>query len=220
MHTENSTAPTEENLQLGIVTMTPANIKKWIHLPDEVVTMGGEALLRYIYDELTYQIILKLAGLVVGDIKALDTSNSATAVGAAKITKAPSVTVIAEAFANLSDEATDCVIIMNKLTYASFMEAYAAANFSTDPFMGLPVLYSSVLPAYSTADTNAVYCIVGDLKGAQTNYPEGEGVVIKYNDLSRAKEDVVEVIGRQYVAHAVTAPFRFTNIAKPAAATT
>lgn len=220
VHVENSTAPTEENLQLGIVTMTPTNIKKWIHLPDEVIAMGGEALLRYIYDELTYQIVLKLAGLVVGDIKVLDTSNGATAVGAAKITKAPSVTVIAEAFANLSDEATDCVIIMNKLTYASFMEAYAAANFSIDPFMGLPVLYSSALPAYSTADTNAVYCIVGDLKGAQANYPEGEGVVIKYNDLSRAKEDVVEVIGRQYVAHAVTAPFRFTNIAKPAAATT
>lgn len=220
VHTEATTAPTEENLTLGIVTMIPANIKKWIHIPDEVIAMGGEPMLRYIYDELTYRIVLKLAELVVTDIAGLSTSNGATAVGAAKITKAPGLTVIPEAFANLSDEAQNPVIIMNKLTYAAFQEAYAAGNFAVDPFMGLPILYTSALPAYSTASTNDVYAIVGDLNGAQVNYPEGEGVVIKYNDLSRAKEDVVEVIGRQYAAHAVTAPFRFTNIAKPAAATT
>lgn len=220
VHTEASTAPTEENLTLGIVTMIPANIKKWIHIPDEVIAMGGEPMLRYIYDELTYRIDLKLAELIVTDIAGLSTSNGATAVGAAKITKAPGLTVIPEAFANLSDEAQNPVIMMHKLTYAAFQEAYAAANFAVDPFMGLPILYTSALPAYSTASTNDVYAIVGDLTGAHINYPEGEGVVIKYNDLSRAKEDVVEVIGRQYAAHAVTAPFRFTNIAKPAAATT
>lgn len=30
-HTEGTTAPTEESLQLGIVTMVPKNIKKWIN---------------------------------------------------------------------------------------------------------------------------------------------------------------------------------------------
>ena len=30
VHTEGSTAPTEESLTLGIVTMVPANVKKWI----------------------------------------------------------------------------------------------------------------------------------------------------------------------------------------------
>ena len=216
VHTEGTTAPTEEDLALGIVTMTPANIKKWIHITDEDVAMGGEAFVRYIYDELTYQITKKLAGLIVADIAALSTSNGATAPGAAKITVAPGLTTIATAFANLSDEAANPVVIMNKLTYASFQEAYAAGSFAVDPMMGLPVLFNNTLPAYSAASANAVYAIVGDLNGAQVNYPEGDGIVIKWDDLSEAEKDLVKVVGRQYCAHAVTAPFRFTNIAKPA----
>lgn len=216
MHAEGTTAPTEEDLALGIVTMTPANIKKWIHITDEDVAMGGEAFVRYIYDELTYQITKKLAGLIVADIAALSTSNGATAPGAAKITVAPGLTTIATAFANLSDEAANPVVIMNKLTYASFQEAYAAGSFAVDPMMGLPVLFNNTLPAYSAASANAVYAIVGDLNGAQVNYPEGDGIVIKWDDLSEAEKDLVKVVGRQYCAHAVTAPFRFTNIAKPA----
>ena len=220
VHTEGTSAPTEEDLALGIVTMTPANIKKWIHITDEDVTMGGEAFVRYIYEELAYQIAKKLAALVVADITGLNTSNQATSVGAARITAAPSLTVIAEAFANLSDEATDPVIIMNKLTYANFQAAYAAGSFAVDPFMGLKVLFNNSLPAYDTATGGTDdYCIVGDLKGAQINFPEGDGLVIKWDDLSEAEADLVKVVGRQYVAHAVTAPFRFTRIKKPSAGT-
>ena len=215
-HIEGTSAPTEEDLALGIVTMTPVNIKKWVHITDEDIAMGGEAFLRYIYDELTYQIVKKLAGLVVTDIASLSTSNGATAPGAAKITVAPGLTTIAQAFANLSDEADNPVVIMNKLTYANFQAAYAAGNFAVDPMMGLTVLFNNTLPAYDAASANAVYAIVGDLRGAQVNYPEGEGVVIKWDDLSESEKDLVKVVGRQYAAHAVTAPFRFTNIAKPA----
>ena len=219
-HTEGSTAPTEEALELGIVTMTPTNIKKWIHITDEDVTMGGEAFVRYIYEELTYQIMKKLAALVVTDITGLQTTNQATSVGAARITGAPSLNVIAEAIANLSDEATNPVIIMNKLTYANFEAANAAGNFNKDPYYGCRVIFNNTLPAYDTATGGTDdYCIVGDLRGAQVNYPEGEGVVIKWDDLSEAEKDLVKVVGRQYAAHAVTAPFRFTRIKKPSAAT-
>lgn len=219
VHTEGTSANSEESLLLGIVTMIPANIKKWIRLSDEAVAMGGEAFLRYIYDELTYQIVLKLAGLVVADIAGASTTNGATAVGVPKVNLAPAIGTVAQAFANLSDEAANPVVIMNKLTYANFYAAYAAGNFAVDPFMGFTVLYSSALPAYDTADTNAVYAIVGDLAGAQVNYPEGDDVVIKWDDLSEAEADLVKVVGRQYAAHAVTAPGRFVNITKPAAAT-
>lgn len=215
VHNEGSTAPTEESLTLGIVTMIPKNIKKWITISDEAVAMGGESFLRYVYDELTHQIVKKLADLVVGDISGLSTSDSATAVKAAKITSAPSITVIGQAIANLSDEATDPVIVMNKLTYAEFLSAQAAANFAMDPFYGLPVIFNNTLPAYSAASATNVYAFVGDLKGAQVNYPEGEGVVIKWDDLSLAEKDMVKVVGRQYAAHAATASGRFCNIAKP-----
>ena len=220
VHTEGTSAPSEESLVLGIVTMIPANIKKWIRISDEAVAMGGEAFLRYIYDELTYQIIKKLAAEVVNDIKGANTSHGPTAVGIPKVNAAPALGTIASAMGYLTDEATDNVVIINRLSWSAFKAAQYAGNFSVDPFEGLTVLFSDALPAYSSADDNAVYAIVGDLKGAQVNFPEGDGVVIKWDDLSEAEADLVKVVGRQYAAHAVTAPGRFVNITKPAAATT
>ena len=219
VHTEGTTAPTEESLSLGIVEMIPRNIKKWIRISDEAIAMGGETLVRYIYDELTYQILKKLTALVIGDIAGLSTSADADEVSGAKIKVAPGLTTVATAFANLSDEASDVVVIMNKLTYVEFKSAYASGNFAVDPFEGLPVLFTSALPAYTTASENDVYAIVGDLRGAQVNYPEGEGIVIKYDDTSEAEADLVKIVGRQYAAHAVTTDKAFCNITKPASGT-
>ena len=214
VHTEGADAPSEETLKLGIVTMVPASIKKWIRISDEAVAMGGEALVRYVYEEVTYQIVKKLADLVVNDIITAPTSATSVAACVAQITSAPTVTAIATAFANLSDEATDPVVIMNKLTYANFKSAAAAAGFAMDPFEGLPVLFNNSLKAYSAASSNEVYAIVGDLNGESVNYPEGDGIAIKYDDLSEAEADLVKIVGRQYAAHAVTACGRFCNIKK------
>ena len=219
VHTEGTSAPTEEALALGIVTMIPKNIKKWIHISDEAIAMGGETLVRYIYDELTYQIIKKLAALVVADVAGGATSATSSAASVAKITEAPSVVTFADAFANLSDEAKNPVIVMNKLTYANFVAAQAAGNFAFDPFRGMPVLFNNSLPAYDSASTNAVYAFVGDLSGVQVNYPEGDGIVIKYDDVTEAEADLVKIVGRQYVAHALTACGRFCVVAKPASTT-
>ena len=217
VHTEGTSAPTEEEITLGIVEMIPANIKKWITVSDEAVAMGGERLLRYIYDEITYQIVTKkLTDLVVADIAAAPTTATSTKASAAAITGAPGLTTVASAFANLSDEAQSPVVIMNKLTYANFKAAQAAGNFAVDPFEGLPVLFNNSLPAYDSASANAVYMIVGDLSGVQVNSPEGDNVVIKYDELSLAEKDLVKIVGRQYAAHAVTACGRFCNVKKGA----
>lgn len=215
-HGEGTTAPTEESLQLGIITMIPKNIKKWLRISDEAMTMGGEAFLRYVYDELTYQVVKKEASLVIADIAGASTSHSSTAVGIPKVTAAPGINTIATAAANLTEEARNTVIIMNRLSEVNFRAAYAAGNFAVDPYINLPRIYTSSLPAYDSASANAVYAIVGDLDGAQVNYPEGDGVVIKFDDLTEAESDMVKVVGRRYAAHAVTGPGRFVNIAKPA----
>ena len=218
-HTEGTTAVTEESLTLGIVTMIPKNIKKWITISDEAIAMGGETLVRYIYDEVTYQIVKELAKLAVSDIAGASTSHSASAVGVPKITKAPGVVTIPTAAANLSDQARNVVVIMNRLSEVEFLSAAAAASYAIDPFAGLTKVYTSALPAYSTASANAVYAIVGDLDGLQVNYPEGDDIAIKYDDLSLAEKDLVKIVGRQYAAHGVTAPGKFCNIAKPSAQT-
>lgn len=219
-HVEGTTAVTEEDLSLGIVELKPENVKKWIKISDEAVTMGGEAFLRYIYDEITYRVVKKLADLLVTDVKNAGTSHSASAVGIPKVTEAPSVTTIENGAANLSDEATNLVIVMNRLTETNFTAARAAGNFAMDPFAGLPRIYSSALPAYNTASAGDTYAIVGDLDALQVNYPEGDDVLIKWDDLSLAEEDLVKVIGRQYAGHGVTAPGRLVRICKPSSATT
>ena len=220
VHTEGTTAPTEEALTFGIVEMVPANIKKWIRISDEAIAMGGETLVNYIYTELMKRIIDKLEELVIADITGAPTTADADSASVANITEAPSLVTVEDAYALLCDEAKNVVIIMNRATRAAFVAAQAAGNFAFDPFRGFPVAYSSALPAYSTASANAAYMIVGDLDGEQVNYPEGEGIIIKYDDVTEAEKDMVKIVGRQYAAHALTACKRFTVVKKPSAVTT
>lgn len=220
VHTEGTTAPTEEALTFGVVELIPANVKKWIKISDEVVALAGPEFVQYVRDELTYQIVKKEASLAVTDITGASTSNSSSAIGVPKITAAPSITVIPTAAANLSDQANNIVVIMNRLTEVEFLSAFAAGNFAVDPFAGVPRVYTSALPAYSTASAGDVYAIVGDLSAEQFNFPEGDGIVIKYDDVTLAEADMVKITGRRYAAHKITRPGRLCNIAKPSAQTT
>lgn len=219
IHTEGEAAPTEETLSLGIVTMTPQSIKKWITISDEALDLNGEDFINYIYDELTYKIVAKAASEIVAKITASPASSSATAPGQEQVTAAPALGTVAQAIAALSDQAQNPVVIMNKLTYGEFKKAQYAANFSADPFEGLPVVFKNSLPAYSAASEGNVYMVVGDLSiGAQANFPNGDNITIKYDDLSLAEKDLVKVVGRQYVGLGVVSPQAFVNVKKPASA--
>lgn len=219
-HGEGTTAITEEDLTLGVVELKPKNIKKFIRVSDEVIATGGEALVSYVYKELAYRVMKKLAAMCVADITGASTSHSSSAVGIPKISGSPDLSVVVTAEANLSDEAENVVVIINRLSAAAFHQAKVAGNFAVDPYDGLPVLYSSALPAYSSASDNAVWMIVGDLGGEHVNYPEGEGIITKWDDLSEAEADMVKVHGRQYAAHGVDKPGMFVNVKKAAAVTT
>jgi hypothetical protein len=105
---------------------------------------------------------------------------------------------------------------MNRLTEIEFTKAFAAGSFAVNPFEGVTKVYSSHLPAFSAASTGDVYAIVGDLKGIRVNYPEGDGVEMKYDELTRKKEDIVEILGRQYAGHGVTKLGHFAVLKKVA----
>ena len=219
VHTEGSTGLTEEDLQLGIVSLIPANIKKWIKISDEAIAMGGEQFVTYIYNELAQRVLEKLVKELVAKVNAADTTHGDTAIGIPKITEAPSVTVAQNAADQTSEEATDLCIALNPLSIAAFRDAAAAGNYGIDPFAGLTVIKCSALPAYSSASDNAMYAIVGDLKGIQVNYPEGEGIVTTWDPYTYAEDDMVKVVARQYAGYGVTAPGRLVKLCKPAAAT-
>ena len=214
VHVEGTTGLTEESITIGIVTLTPENIKKWIRISDEAIDLGGEEFLRYIYDEVTYQILYKLVAELVADVTGASTASSATGIGIPVVKVAPGVNVIRNAATNLTEEARDLCVVLNRLTEAEFNTAYASANFAIDPWAGMPRVYTSALPAYSAASANDCYAIVGDLSAIQVNYPAGEDVVIKWDDLSLAEDDLVKVVGRQYAGHGVTAPGRLVKLTK------
>ena len=216
IHAEGTTGLTEEDLQLGLVELKPANVKKWIKITDEAIAMGGEAFVEYIYKELTYRVLAKLVSELVGKANSAPTSPSDSAIVIPKITEAPSNTLIQDAADQTSEEATNLCVVLNPLSIKEFRAAYAGGYFGVDPFEGVTVIKCSALPAYSSADANAMYAIVGDLKAFQANYPEGEGVVTKWDDLTYAEDDIVKVIGRQYVGYGVTAPGRLVRLCKPA----
>ena len=221
LHVEGSTAPTEEALTLGIVELKPVNIKKWITISDEMMEATGEGFLRYVYEELAYQVMKKLSYDIVADIaESAYTSNGSTYVGIPKVNKDPGLNTINEAVNSLSDEAQNLCVIMNPLTKTAFQAAYAAGNFAVDPFAGLPVITSGKLPAFSTASANGTYAIVGDLSAVQVNFPAGEGMKLIEDPYSLAEKDLVKLVGRIFAGHDVVAPGRLVRLTKEAGAAT
>ena len=220
VHAEGTTGLTEEDLEIGLVELKPENNKKWIKISDEAIAMGGEAFVEYIGNEMVYRVLNKLVAQLIAKVNAASTSHSSSAIGIPKVTEAPGVTTIRNATTQLSEEATNLCVVMNPLTQAEFFNAQAAGNFNIDPFAGLPVIKCSAIPAYSSASANAMYAIVGDLKALQANYPEGEGVILKWDDLTYAEDDLVKVIARQYAGYGVTAPGKLVKLCKPAGTVT
>lgn len=201
-HTEGTSQVSEESLTLGIITLVPKMIKKWISVSDEALALTGTAFLDYLYDELEYRIIKKAADQVIAKIAASSlVSNAGTA--------APLAAVLT-AFAELSDEATDNVAIMSKSTYATIKTAAMNAGYAVDPFEGLPVVFNSGVTGV----------IVGDLKGVTANFPEGGDPKFIFDDTTLMTQDLVRILGRLYVAIDVTAPGRLAKVTLTGGSTT
>lgn len=216
VHTEGGAAIDPENLVLGTVELIPQSIKKVVQISDEVYDMRGEAFLRYIYEELTYRIAKKAADTLIAKIKACGTVSTTTCPGVPQITEDTlGMGTIANAISNLSDEAANPVIIMNKLTWGAFKSVQYANGYGADPFEGLPVVFNDTITAYSAATTGVPYVIVGDLDhGALMNFPAGNDIEFKFDNLTLKKQDLIEVLGREYVAMGVVAPKAFVKIVK------
>ena len=222
IHTEGQAAPSAENLVLGIVELVPASIKKWIQISDEVIDMDAGQFLRYVYDELTYQIAKKAADTLLAKIEACGTvsTNTPSVNVAVPVVEADSISLglIASALGQLSDQAANPVIVMNKATWSAFKAVQYAANVPVDPFEGLPVIFNNTIEAFSAATTGVTYAIVGDFgEGAIANFPNGDEITLKYDDLSLAESDLVKIVGRDYVALGVIGPKSFVKITKESA---
>lgn len=215
-HTEGASAVSEESLVLGIANLIPFYYKKWKGLSDEAYSLRGAAFLQYLYNEIAHQITKAIADDLVGKIVALPGTATSSSPCAQSVAAAPGLGTIAQAYALLSDEAANPVIIMNRATWADFETARALGNYGYDPFMGLPVVFNNTLPAFSEADEEDVYAIVGDLgHGAIANFPNGEGVEFIFDPYSLSAQDIVKVTGKEFAAVGVVACNAFTLITVP-----
>ena len=214
VHNEGTNANNEEALTFGVVELKPESIKKWITISDEAMDMAGEEFLYYIYDEITYRIAKKAQEILLAKITAASSSASSTAVSVAVIDdKAPSVSIVSECLGNLSDEAANPVIVMNKGTWSQFKAAQYAASYAVDPFEGLPVYFDNTIPVYSSTATTGTWLIVGDFgRGAQANFPNGQEIGLKFDDLSLAEKDLVKIVGREYVGLGLVADKCFARV--------
>ena len=219
IHTEGSETPvSEEELTLGIVELKPQSIKKWIGISDEVYDMRGQAFLNYIYDELTQKIVKKATDTLIGIIANLPATATASSVSANEVASAPALGTVAEAIANLNDEATDITIVMNKLTWGAFKQVQYDGNFAIDPFEGCRVVFNNSLPAYADANEGQAYMIVGDFRlGALVNLPNGDGVDLKFDDTTLMTSDIIRILGRQYIGMGAVSDKAFALVTKPEA---
>ena len=211
VHEEGADAPDEEKLTLGTVTLVPKNIKKWISVSDEVMDLRGQAFLDYVYDELAYKIVKKAEHIVVAKIVAAIGASTSTRPGQASVYAAIGRAGVVDAISNISDEAEDLCIIMNRRTWGQY-EATRTLN-TLDPFADLPVVYDSSLPAYDVAEDGKPYAIVGDLGfGTRANLPNGYNVKTVVNEDGPA--DKVKITGKLFAAIDVIAVNAFCAILK------
>ena len=216
IHTEGGDPVTEENLVIGTLTIVPMTIKKFVGVSDEAIDMTGETFLRYIYDELVYKISQKAQAVLLEKIIACGTVSTASAVGVPVVTAASiGLGTVATAIGELSAEARDNIIVMNKSTWAACKAVQYGASFPVDIFEGLQVEFDNSLPSFSAATTGETYMIVGDFAaGALITEPDGDNVKIKYDDLTLATNDIVRIIGRHMLGIGVVGPDCFVKVVK------
>lgn len=200
IHTEGAEAPAMEQVQLTIVNLTPQTIKKWVAFSTEVLAMGSEEFLMYVYDEITYRIIQKAAEVALNAI--LNNTNSLNGL---PVSGTVTTANIIQAIANLNPEARDLVLIASAQTIANIRIAALNAGYAYDPFQG-------VTPIAAPPGVIGNQAIVGDLSGVQANLPEGANVRFVLDEYSLAEKDLIKLVGRLYAAIDVVGLHMFSVI--------
>lgn len=205
VHAEGAAALDEEKLTLGIVTLVPSTIKKWITVSDEVLALGAYDMLAYLYDEITYKIIQFAEAAVVSEIFGATAPADSTHVFVPTYGQEGTPLTIADlilAKAYLGPNARDIVLLCTRQQEADLRIQALNSNYPIDPFDGMQVIN---IPGETV--------IIGDLSGILANLPEGDAVRFKFDDLSLAEQDLVKIVGRMMVAIAVTEPGTFVFVA-------
>lgn len=218
VHVEGEEAPDEETITLGVVTIDNVSIKKWITVSDEALEGTTVDTMGYLYAEISHKIVEKAEEELLAKISGAPAVADSTHAGVPTLAAAAiAADTIVKAVAKLSAKARNLTVMMNRQTFPAFVSVAMNANYAIDVFDGLRdrIEFTDALPAFSAASGSDTYVIIGDLGyGAQANFPNGDAVSIKVDDLSLAEKDLVKLVGRQYVGIGVVADKAFVKITK------
>lgn len=233
-HAEGATAPSEEALTLGVTSLIPRMIKKWVSVTDELEAMTDDEFMRYIADEVVYRVLKKVKDEILMGV-GQGSANNEGIVGIATSSLTETVNMALDF--NIGNEALALVdggesplMYMNRKTF--FHNIMGLKDLQGRPIHnivmdntgkpqyfvnGIRVKFSDVIKAYDSASANDVYAIVGDFKKFRLNLPMGENVSTLYDPYTLATEDKSRMIGKILVAGAVTAPNAFAKLTKKTA---
>lgn len=219
VHVEGANAPQEETLVWGTVELKAESIKKWITVSDEALEGTTIDTLEEIYKEVAQKIVEKADEIAIGKVIAAPAATSAADGPGVPVSEVSAIAAdtIVNAVALLSGKAKDLRIVMNRQTKAAFEAVALGLSYGADIYDGLKdrIIFSDALKAFSAASDDETFVIIGDIGyGFQANFPAGNDVKIKVDDLSLAEKDLVKIVGRQYVGMGVVAPKAFVKINK------
>lgn len=192
VHKEGSGAVEPEELVIAYKELIPEMLKKVVEVSDEVLAINT-TMVDYLYDEIEYQIVKLASAKTVGKMVASDLTAEYTLAG-----ETPTAADIIGATALLSGQATNPVIITTRATEAAIKMAALDGHFAIDPFNGMRVLHTDA------ANLDGAAFLIADLSGVRGNFPEGYAVRFKFDELTKADEDIVRIVGRLYAAIDVT----------------
>lgn len=188
VHKEGSGKVTPEELVIEYKELIPEMLKKVVEVSDEVLAVNS-TMVDYLYDEIEYQIVKLASANTVGKMVASDLTAEYALAG-----ETPTAADILGATALLSGEATNPVVITTRANEAAIKIAALSAGYAYDPFNGMVVLHTD------SANLGDAAFLVADLSAVRGNFPEGYNVRFKFDELTKADEDIVRIVGRLYAA--------------------
>lgn len=233
-HVEGAAAPTEESLVLATTSLIPMMIKKWISVTDELQAMTDDEFMRYVADEVVYQVLKALQSkMLVGVGQGSGSNEGVVGIASASLTES----ITSALTFNFGNEALAVVdggdsplVVMNRETF--FKNVMGLMDTAGRPIYniamdnagkpqyfvnGLRVKFNASIPAYDTAEAGQPWAIVGDFKAYRLNMPMGENVATLFDPYTLATEDKARMIGKIFAAGNVVRAKALAKLVKPEA---
>ena len=216
IHAEGGAEISDEELNLGTVTLIPQSVKKNLAISKAALKLRGQAFLESMRQEVYDEVMYAAGGVLLTDIINAPATSSATKPGVPTVSvSAFGANDIINAEALLSDRAVNKVAIMNAKTYAAYKSIRTSDGYPVAIFDGIEVLIDNRLPALADASAGDALVILGDLNyGARANFPDGKEVEIIVDRITRKKGNIVDIFGELFLSIGVTQANAFAKIVK------